>query len=100
MANMDERIFSKAESDLFASRYEIYQAAQKSLEEIVDFLRKQHGIEGEGWQVGQNGFFRMKDFGALPQGDEPSNENTKRQTPKEEAIVPDGNVGEKAKGKA
>jgi hypothetical protein len=61
MANMDERLFSKAEGELFLARYEVFQAAQKQLEEIVDFLRKQHAIEGEGWQVGQNGFFRMKE---------------------------------------
>jgi hypothetical protein len=61
MANMDERIFSKAEGELFLSRYEVFQAAQKALEEIVEFLRKQHAIEGTGWQVGQNGFFKMKE---------------------------------------
>jgi hypothetical protein len=61
MANVEERNFSKAEMKLFATKYEAFQAAQKLVDEFVVFLREQHEIpEGEeGWQIGQNGFFRM-----------------------------------------
>jgi len=61
MAGMEERTFSEAELELFAGKYETFLKAQKEVEEIVSFLKKQHGAEGEGWQIGQTGFFRTKE---------------------------------------
>ena len=63
---MEERTFSQAEMELFQAKYEVYQEAQKVVEEIVTFLKKQHGVEGEGWQVGQSGFFRMTQDAPTP----------------------------------
>jgi hypothetical protein len=61
MATVEERSFTKAEMKMFAQKYDAFQAAQKVVDEFVIFLREQHEIpEGEeGWQIGQNGFFRM-----------------------------------------
>jgi hypothetical protein len=58
---MEERIFTKAEMKVFAAKYETFQQAQRVVEEFVDFLKEQHEAEGEGWQIGQNGFFRMQE---------------------------------------
>lgn len=67
---VEERIFTKAESKMFAAKYEVFQTAQKAVDEVVVFLREQYGIaeDEQGWQIGQNGFFRMKDD-APPAGD-------------------------------
>jgi len=62
MAGMEERTFSEAELELFAAKYEVFQKAQADVEEVVTFLKKQHKIVGEeGWQIGQSGFFKMKE---------------------------------------
>lgn len=59
MASVEEKIFTKAEQKLFSAKYEVFQKVQQELEEVATFLKEQHGVEGEGWQIGQNGFFRM-----------------------------------------
>jgi len=56
---MEERAFSQAEMELFQAKYEVFQKSQAEVEEIVTFLKKQHSVEGDGWQIGQVGFFRM-----------------------------------------
>ena len=60
---MEERTFTKAEIKFFSAKYEIFQAAQRAVDEIVVMLREQYGIaeDEQGWQIGQNGFFKMKD---------------------------------------
>jgi hypothetical protein len=55
---LEERAFTKAEMKLFAAKYEIFQEAQRVVEEFVTFLKEQHECEEPGWQIGQNGFFR------------------------------------------
>ena len=61
MAAMEERTFSEAELELFSGKYETFLKAQKEVEDIVSFLKKQHNAQGEGWQIGQTGFFRRQE---------------------------------------
>lgn len=56
---IEERNFTAAEMELFNGKYAVYQKAANEVNELLAFLKKQHGIrDGEGWQLGQRGFVR------------------------------------------
>ena len=64
---MEEKLFSEAEMELFSAKYAKYQEAANEVNEFLDFLKKQHGISGEAsWQLGQRGFVRAKMPSAPP----------------------------------
>lgn len=56
---VEERPFSEAELETLTKKYAKLNEATAEVNEFLDFLKKQHGIEkGEGWQLGQRGFVR------------------------------------------
>jgi len=76
--NMEEKRFTDAEMELFATKYAARQKAQEELNEIMIFLRKQHGISTSdpSWQIGERGFVKpIQEPPPPPPGDDDSGKN-------------------------
>lgn len=59
-SNLEEKPFSEAELKIFKRKWDAYQEAMGEANELLTFLRDQHGVDGEpGWQLGERGFVRQ-----------------------------------------
>jgi hypothetical protein len=56
---IEEKLFSEAEAKTFMRKYEVYQKAKAAVDEFIEFLGEQHGVEeGSGWNLSERGWTR------------------------------------------